>query len=314
MPILNAAMQEFEITSRKRACAFLAQCGHESLDFTVWTENLNYSADRLGEVFEKYFPTVELASSYARKPQAIASRVYAGRMGNGDERSGDGWKYRGRGPIQATGREMYGWLENELNLPLLEKPELLLDPQHGMRAAAVIFAVKKDCNALCDRLSGTGEGLDLAQFDRISRRINGGNNGQADRRERYKRALKFIPNLQPAATVSSLGSSDLTVITKQQNLDATSEDHKPKTEDQPLFDVIPNNEDTRSLAKSGLKSAGRHLLRPITVLTTAVAAGEIWAWATAIVLIVGLAWIIFYYRRELKRGAIRILDKSKSNV
>lgn len=306
-------MQEFEITNRKRVCSFLAQCGHESLDFTVWTENLNYSAERLAEVFEKYFPTLELSSAYARKPQAIANRVYANRMGNGNEHSGDGWKYRGRGPIQATGREMYAWLEEELGLPLLEKPDLLLDPGHGMRAAAAIFAKKKGCNALCDCLNETGEGLDLAQFDRISRRINGGNNGQADRRERYRCALKFIPNLYPVPAVSEPKPSDLAAV-DQQNFEVAGEDRKPQAADQSLFDTVPFNENTRSIAQAGLKSAGRHLLRPITVLSTAVAAGEIWAWATAIVLILGLAWIIFHYRRELGRGAIRILNKLNANA
>lgn len=101
--ILNAS----SINTKLRLAHFLAQAGHESGLFTIVTENLNYSADALGSVFKKYFPTAELRQQYARKPEKIANRVYANRMGNGPETSGDGWKYRGRGYFQLTGKDNY---------------------------------------------------------------------------------------------------------------------------------------------------------------------------------------------------------------
>jgi|GEM_PF-346023 len=191
LPLLAAAMVEFKITSRTRAAAFLAQCGHESIDFKVWTENLNYSASGLLKTFGKYF-NVATANTYARNPRMIANRVYANRMRNGAEQSGDGWRYRGRCPIQATGKEMYEWLSEALGLDLVNNPDLLLEPKTGLRAACAIFAVNKRCNQLADQLTGTGDAVDLARFDRTTKAINGGLNGAADRRARYKRALAVL--------------------------------------------------------------------------------------------------------------------------
>ena len=101
---LLEVLPQYEIDTPNRVAAFIAQCGHESAGFTVLQENLNYSADGLKKIFGKYFPTAELAKQYARKPEMIANRVYGNRMGNGDEDSGDGYKYRGRGIIQITGK------------------------------------------------------------------------------------------------------------------------------------------------------------------------------------------------------------------
>ena len=192
LPLLIAAMIEFKITTRTRVAAFLSQCGHESLDFSVWTENLNYSASGLLRTFGKYF-NVSTAQTYAGNPRMIANRVYANRMRNDDERSGDGWRYRGRCPIQATGKEMYEWLSEKLNLDLVNNPDLLLEPKNGLRAACAIFAVNKRCNEIADTLAGTGDAVDLARFDRTTKKINGGTNGAADRRTRYIRALKALP-------------------------------------------------------------------------------------------------------------------------
>ena len=193
LPLLIAAMQEFGITSRTRVAAFLAQCGHESIDLSVWVENLNYSAAGLLKTFGKYF-SISQAETYARNPRMIASRVYANRMGNGSEKSQDGWKYRGRCPIQATGYDMYEWLARTLKLDnLLFNPDLLLEPGNGLRAACAIFALNKKCNQLADKLSGLGDPVDTAKFDRITKAINGGLNGAIDRRQRYRRALQVLP-------------------------------------------------------------------------------------------------------------------------
>jgi putative chitinase len=104
---MNDVFPTYEINTPRRVAAFLAQCGHESGGWTVFEENLNYSAKGLMGIFKKYFPTEDIANQYARQPQKIANRVYANRMGNGDEASNDGWTYRGRGPIQLTGRSNY---------------------------------------------------------------------------------------------------------------------------------------------------------------------------------------------------------------
>jgi putative chitinase len=104
---MNNVFPTYDINTPHRVAAFLAQCGHESGGWTVFEENLNYSAQGLNGIFKKYFPTLESAQPYARKPEMIANKVYGGRMGNGPESSGDGYKYRGRGPIQLTGKDNY---------------------------------------------------------------------------------------------------------------------------------------------------------------------------------------------------------------
>lgn len=209
-PHLVSALIEFKITTRTRVAAFLSQCGHESLDFSVWTENLNYSASGLLRTFDKYF-NHSTAQTYARNPRMIANRVYANRMRNGSEQSGDGWRYRGRCPIQATGKEMYEWLSERLYLDLVNNPDLLLEPKNGLRAACAIFAVNKCCNEIADTLAGTGDAVDLAKFDRTTKKINGGTNGATDRRTRYIRALKALPagfSLSPVAAAPAAASTE----------------------------------------------------------------------------------------------------------
>lgn len=134
-PHLHKAMTRWRITTRLRAALFLAQIGHESLGLSKLEENLNYSAQRLLEVFPKHF-TAQTAAQYARRPQAIASRVYAGRSGNGDEASGDGWRFRGRSPIHLTHLQNYAWMQELTGVPLLENPDLALDIAHGAEIAA----------------------------------------------------------------------------------------------------------------------------------------------------------------------------------
>lgn len=160
---------------------FLAQCGHESAGFTVFQENLNYSKDGLLRVFPKYF-NERTAAQYARKPQAIANRVYANRMGNGDEASGDGWRYRGKGPIQITGKNntlaFLDWYVGEYDLET--GPDLLLEPEVGI-AAACWFWNSRD-------LSKYAEDEDIVKVTKL---INGGTHGLDDRKNRYA----YIKNL-----------------------------------------------------------------------------------------------------------------------
>lgn len=145
---LNRAMNEFEISTTNRQAAFLANVAHESAELSRALENLNYSANGLLLVFGRYFDK-ESANAYARQPERIANHVYANRNGNGDEASGDGWKYRGRGLIQITGRDNYRACGDALGMDLVAIPELLADPAHASDSAAWFFR-SNGCNELAD--------------------------------------------------------------------------------------------------------------------------------------------------------------------
>jgi len=167
------------LKTRERIAAFLAQCGHESAGFTVTRENLNYSAKALQSVFRKYFPTAELAEKYARKPEMIANRVYANRMGNGDEKSGDGWHYRGRGFIQLTGKANYYELASDMHdMQYYAHPELLEQPSRAL-LSALWFWDKHRLNDYADKCDIRG----------ITKIINGGYNGLEDRLKLYERLI-----------------------------------------------------------------------------------------------------------------------------
>ena len=125
---LSQLLPDYEINTPQRMAAFLAQCAHESGEFTALKENLNYKAATLRKIFPKYFPTDEIANQYASMPnkqQAIANKVYANRMGNGDEASGDGYRYCGRGLIQLTGKDNYSWFAASLNITVEEAAQYL---------------------------------------------------------------------------------------------------------------------------------------------------------------------------------------------
>lgn len=179
--IIKVVLPLNEIDTLERVSAFLAQCGHESGNFTVFIENLNYSAEGLLKVFSKYFNT-ETAKEYARKPEKIANRVYANRMGNGDEQSGDGWRYRGRGLIQLTGKSNYIKYAKYCDIEL-EDAVKLCETMEGICDSAVFFWNSNNCNKFCD----------LKDFRGLTKTINGGYNGLDHRIELYellKNALK----------------------------------------------------------------------------------------------------------------------------
>jgi len=175
------AMQEFEINTNKRAAAFLAQCAHESGNFRTLHENLNYKAEGLMRIFHKYFPDEDTANAYAHNQEKIANRVYANRMGNGDEDSGDGFRYCGRGLIQLTGKTNYETCGNELQVDLDSNPEYLESPEGAARSAAW-FWWSRDLNELAD----TGD------IKAITKRINGGFIGLEERTALYDRALSVL--------------------------------------------------------------------------------------------------------------------------
>ncbi|HBO4864591.1 TPA: glycoside hydrolase family 19 protein [Pseudomonas aeruginosa] len=186
VPALNAAMGRFGITSPVRVAAFLAQVGHESAHLTRLVENLNYSACGLAATWPSRYRGADgkpnaLALNLARHPQAIANNTYASRNGNGDEASGDGWRYRGRGLLQITGRANYRAAGAGLGQPLEQEPELLEQPEWAAISAAWWWA-SHDLNELADR----------GDFAAITRRINGGMNGQAERLVLWQRARAVL--------------------------------------------------------------------------------------------------------------------------
>lgn len=169
------------LNTRNRVAGFLAQCGHESAQFKIVRENLNYSAEGLRRVFPKYFPTLDLAVEYARQPEKIASRVYADRMGNGPEASGDGWKFRGRGFIQLTGRENYTKCGEDLGLDLVNKPEMVEGTKAAM-ATALWYWQKNNLNKYADADDIKG----------MTKAINGGYHGLDERTRYYTKAKQVL--------------------------------------------------------------------------------------------------------------------------
>ena len=170
-------MEKFGCTSNLRLAHFLAQCAHESGNFKAVTENLNYSADGLKKIFPKYFPD-NLNESYARQPEKIASRVYGSRMGNGDEASKDGWKFRGRGYIQLTGKSNYSEFDKLVDDDIITNPDLVAS-KYPLVSAAFFFN-KNGLWAICDK------GADDATVTAVTKRVNGGTIGLPDRIKHFK--------------------------------------------------------------------------------------------------------------------------------
>jgi putative chitinase len=168
----------FGITTPLRLAHFLAQCGHESGGFRATQENLNYSAKGLCGIFRKYFPSVTVAMQYERKPEKIANRVYASRMGNGNEASGEGWKYRGRGYIQLTGKENYKAFDATVPEDITANPDLVAT-KYALASAAFFFK-KNNLWSICDR------GSDDATVTSVTKRVNGGTIGLLDRKKHFK--------------------------------------------------------------------------------------------------------------------------------
>lgn len=179
---LNDEMAKFDINTPLRAAHFVAQLAHESGSFHYSSENLNYSASALKAVFGKYFPTEEMAEEYARQPEKIANRVYADRMGNGDEASGEGWKYRGRGLIQLTGKDNYTNCGAATGMDIVNHPDQLADDANAAVAAAGWFWDMRKLNSYADQ----------DDVKAITKRINGGYNGLEDREAYLARAKQVL--------------------------------------------------------------------------------------------------------------------------
>jgi putative chitinase len=169
---------KFQINTPLRLAHFLAQCGHESGGFRATQENLNYSAKGLNGIFKKYFPTEAAAAAYARNPQKIANKVYGNRMGNGDEGSGDGYKFRGRGYIQLTGKDNYTAFGKSIGEDICANPDKVAS-QYALLSAAWFFS-KNGLHKMADG------GATDAVVTSITKRVNGGTIGLADRIKHFK--------------------------------------------------------------------------------------------------------------------------------
>ena len=178
---LEKVLPKYEITTVERVAAFLAQCGHESLDFTVLQENLNYGAKGLLGLFKKYFPNEALAKQYERKPEKIANKIYANRMGNGPEESGDGWAHRGRGAIQLTGKLNYQAFANSIGLTL-EDAITYCATTDGAIESACWFWQKNKLNVIADKKDVLA----------MTKKINGGTIGLEDRKKHYEHNIEVL--------------------------------------------------------------------------------------------------------------------------
>ena len=193
--LCGSVFDEFGISGLPvRLHFFLAQIGHESGGLSIVEENMNYSAKRMTQVWPSRFPTIADAQPFAHNPEKLANKVYANRMGNGDPQSGDGFRFRGRGYIQITGRDGYREVGTRAGLDLIGSPELAFQPEHALRVACA-FWKWKDLNTICD----TGN------FEKVTRRINGGTVGMDDRRA-------WLAKVRRILAVQPKGQSDPAVV------------------------------------------------------------------------------------------------------
>lgn len=178
---LKETFEKYNIDTTKRQAAFIGQCMHESGGFKTLEENLNYSAKALMATWPSRFPTEELANQYARNPEKIANKVYGGRMGNADESSGEGWKYKGRGIKQLTGKENYERCGSSLGVDLVNNPDLLLEPKYAALSAGW-FWNKHGLNDLADK----------SDIETMTKRINGGLLGLDARKAAIRKAESIL--------------------------------------------------------------------------------------------------------------------------
>ena len=178
---LEQALPDYDINTAQRVAAFIAQCAHESGGFRALKENLNYRAVTLRKVFPKYFPDDATAAAYAQQPEKIANRVYGGRMGNGDEASGDGFRYCGRGLIQLTGKQNYQNFADSIETPVEDIPEFLATFEGAVQSACWFW----EANNL-------NQWADKNDILTLTKRINGGTIGLEDRIKHYNHALHVL--------------------------------------------------------------------------------------------------------------------------
>lgn len=178
---LSLCLPDYDINTPRRVAAFVAQCAHESGGFKFLKENLNYRAASLMKVWPRYFPTQDIANQYANKQEMIANRAYGGRMGNGPEQSGDGWKFCGRGLIQLTGRNNYQAFADSIETDVEEIPAYLQTFEGAVQSACWFWETNK-----------LNQWADASDILTLTKRINGGTLGLADRQKHYEHALHVL--------------------------------------------------------------------------------------------------------------------------
>ena len=178
---LEETFAKYDISTPQRQSSFIGQCAHESGNFRILEENLNYSATRLMAVWPSRFPSLDVADQYANNPEKLANKIYSGRMGNGNEESGEGYAYRGRGLIQMTGKEAYANCGSGLGMDFIGNPNWLVDPKYAALSAGW-FWNKKGLNNLAD----------AQDYETMTKRINGGLNGLDDRKAKIAKALSVL--------------------------------------------------------------------------------------------------------------------------
>tara|TARA_R110000851_G_scaffold168016_1_gene313828 strand:+ start:7937 stop:8752 length:816 start_codon:yes stop_codon:yes gene_type:complete len=219
---LNKVLPKYEINTPNRVAGFISQTGHESSNYKITEENLNYSAARLDVIFPKYFRRAGRdASEYSNKPSKIANVVYANRMGNGDRASNDGFNFRGRGIIQLTGRNNYTAFAESIDMTVDDVVDYI-GTKEGAIASACWFWKENNLNEYCD--AGNVKGL--------TKRINGGHHGLKDRENRWNRALAvFNGEMDAELTTAKMGSTGLAVKLIQKALGITADgDFGPGTD------------------------------------------------------------------------------------
>jgi putative chitinase len=259
---LKAAINFFNL-SPERAAHFFGQTSHETGGFKLFTENLNYGAPGLLATFKKYFADQSIANAYARNPEKIANRVYASRMGNGDEESGDGWKYRGRGALQLTGKDNYQAFADYLNKPeIMDDPDLVAD-EYAFESAMFFFE-KNKLWAICD------QGVNDSSILALTKRVNGGTHGLDDRVEKTKKYYGYCKGSAPS-TASSITSMIKQAVTSNNDDSEENDGEEMLSEHFALKDFvksetairrgIPNVPTTDH--KIALKAVCEHILEPV---------------------------------------------------
>ena len=239
---LNIVLPTYDISNKERIACFIAQCGHESAEFTVLRENLNYSAASLCKVWPKRFNSIT-ASAYNRAPEKIANKVYADRLGNGSEASGEGFKYRGRGAIQLTGKANYQAFAKSLG-KTLDDTVAYCETLDGAIASACFFWKTNNLNKL----------VDANDFVGLTKKINGGVIGLDDRKKHYATALSVLGNI--TLTAATVVEAKIAVITPVKVPDVVA----PPVIAKPVVTVEPKEEvDITKLAQKFLEDIGDEL-------------------------------------------------------
>ena len=260
---LKAAASYYKLTPA-RAAHFFGQTAHETGGFKAFTENLNYGAKGLRGIFGKYFPTDAIALQYERKPERIANRVYAGRMGNGPEMSGDGWKYRGRGALQLTGRDNYLAFSKYCNRPdVMTNPDLVATELAF--ESAMFFFERNKLWAICD------QGVNDASILSISKKVNGGTHGLEDRKAKTK--TYFSQLSAPGSVVAS--PKPITAPAAKVNPDMQLSEHfklteftKSETAIRKRIDNTPNAEhaaNLKNVCEKILEPVRNHFGKPVRI-------------------------------------------------